>query len=155
MKGFWFQINIGLFLSLGVGSGLLQRNWSTFWDFFYVAQFFAILYLACSLSPSQNRYIRAISKSMIWAYAAFFACAAVLAAERLWLINGDSYPSFMGTFYQKFDIPTYEAIPDCSEGGGDWFEKSDKTVIRCGSNWLTGTTIILNQPSPEMKDQTK
>ncbi|MGL5384943.1 MAG: hypothetical protein ACRDCA_03640 [Serratia sp. (in: enterobacteria)] len=107
------------------------------------------------MSGSRHRLSRLIGKSMLWVYAAIFACAAVLAAERLWLINGDSYPTFMGTVYQKFDIPTYEAIPDCAKGGGDWFEKSGKTVIRCGSDWLTGTTIIVNQPSPELKDQTK
>ncbi|MGQ6550941.1 hypothetical protein ACUNEV_25905 [Serratia sp. IR-2025] len=155
MKGFWFQINIGMFLSLGVGFGLLQRNWSTFLGFFYVALFIAVLYLVSHLSTSRNRFSRAFGKIMLWVYAAFFACVALLTVERLWLINGDSCPSFMGTVYQKFDIPTYEAIPDCSKGGGDWFEKSDKTVIRCGSNWLTGTTIILNQPSSELKDQTK
>lgn len=83
MKGFWFQLNIGLFLSLGVGFGLLQRNWSTFWGFFWVALFIAVLYLVSYMSDSRHRLSRLIGKSMLWVYATIFACAAVLAAERL------------------------------------------------------------------------
>lgn len=156
------QIVIGLWFAMAAFLGTMARSWETFIAFLSVAAFFGGLGFA-GVFISGELFKRSGLKGRFWTFADtavravgyaylalfFIAIAASLLAgiERLYLVNGDSYPRFLAKNLGTADMHTIDALraKECKNTGIDVYEKAGNVwVIRCGFSWLDGKTYISN-----------
>ncbi|EMP3151668.1 hypothetical protein WDX82_005125 [Salmonella enterica] len=166
------QISIGLWLAMAAFFGTMTRSWETFGAFLAVAVFFGGLGFA-GVFISGELFKRSGLKGRFWtftdkavralgyAYLAFFfigiAAALVGGLERLYLVNGDSYPRFLAKNLGTADMHTIDALraKECKGESIDVYEKTGNVwVIRCGFSWIDGKTYVSNaDPYRELRKE--
>lgn len=153
MKGFGFQLAVGLMLTMGVIFGLGSRSVDQFIGFVWPALFFTVLGVATDARRSANRRIRHSGTAL------YVACTAVVTAfifvpvERYYLVNAQGYPSILA---KRLDLKQGESAlllreGECKNEMISSFRKAkDLWVVRCGFDWFTGSTYITHsEPFPK------
>ncbi|WP_262145314.1 hypothetical protein [Serratia ficaria] len=119
--------------------------------FFAVGAFFAVLFLSGDARRSNSRKWQLIGKVIGGIYAVFFLMLIIVTSERLWLVNGTSYPEFLGTVKEGITIDSPEMMNGVCRTESQFYQRGNKWVIRCGFDWLTGKTIITHtSPFPDV-----
>ncbi|MDN7664056.1 hypothetical protein [Burkholderia cenocepacia] len=145
MKRFWFQLTIGGWLGMGAFAGIVGRSWGSFGVFAAIAAYFFAIGAGREAGRSTRPPVR-IAGNVVWAACALlFVGAALLAVERLYLVNGGSYPSFLAHDLGAASYSTLEKLRlnECKGEGMEVYRKGDdRYVIRCGFSWIEGHTYI-------------
>jgi hypothetical protein len=80
-----------------------------------------------------------------------FAGIGLTVIERLWLVNGNSYPSWLATSANVpagADASLYLHGHACSGNGPVWvYEKPRSVVLRCGEWWPFAKTFVVARTS--------
>lgn len=145
MKGPMFQLGIGIWFSMAAIAGIESRSWGAFSGPFVIGVFFLAIGLASDARRSQRRPLRVAGAIVMVACALIFLGALLNSAERVYLVNGSSYPSFLGRDLGAADYKTLDRLHEnqCKGDGMEIYGKADgKWVIRCGFLWLDGHTFI-------------
>jgi len=148
MKSVGMQVGIGLWLAIAVFLGLVQRSWDTFFGFAGVALFFAGVALAGVAIKSKRKPVRVLGALGVIAFVAVIVGLLLSGAERLYLVNGSHYPSFMASDLGAVDSKRMDEIraTSCPNAPLEIFEKGNAQnrywVIRCGFAYYEGHTYI-------------
>lgn len=83
-------------------------------------------------------------ESFITGAALLMLAGLLLTAERLYLVNGATYPTFLAEDLGSIDANTLEYLhkTHCSGEPMEIYRKRDFWVIRCGVAYLEGHTFI-------------
>ncbi len=147
IKGFGTQFAIGTWLSLAVCMGIMSRSWSSFWTLAAIGGFFAAGSLAGAATKSPRKPLRVLGRIGLCAFLLVMVGALLNTAERVYLVNADSYPRFLARNLGTADMHTLERLhaKECKGMGIQVYEKTNYTwVIRCGFDWFGGHTYISN-----------
>lgn len=154
-----WQVVIGMWLSMAAYIGIVARSWDTFFSFVYVAAFFAAWGAANALMRSGRKPLRVLGIVGSCAFGLVMFGGMLLGAERVYLMNAQSYPHFMAQNLGTADYHTIERLQayECKGSVVEVFEKANYNwVIRCGQTWLTGHTYISNaDPYRALRNESK
>lgn len=141
------QIFFGLILSMAIGGAVWDKSWSPvrFWLAFGVIAWLPSI--GGRMLKAQRLSVRRVGKLLLAAFAAVVLIGVLDIAERIYLVNGDSYPAWLT---QRDIGPVtratfgHLAMNECK---GRWpiqgYPKAgDVMVYRCGFDWLGGHTFI-------------
>ncbi|MBK3865187.1 hypothetical protein G3A40_36135 [Paraburkholderia aspalathi] len=145
MKGPVFQIGIGIWFSLAATAGIEGRSWGAFFGPFVIGIFFLALGLAGDARRSERRPMRNAGTIVTIACAVIFVGAILNAGERLYLVNGGSYPRLLAHDLGAADYKTLDRLhgSQCKGESMEIYGKSNSQwVIRCGFSWVDGHTFI-------------
>lgn len=145
MKGPIFQIGIGLWFSLAVMAGIESRSWGAFLAPFYIGLFFVALGLASDARRSGRRPWQVAGNVVIAGCGLLFVGSLMNTAERLYLVNGQSYPRLLARDVGAADKATLDNLHR-NQCKGELMEiygkKGGLWVIRCGFSWVGGHTFV-------------
>lgn len=157
LKGPLWQISIGLWLGMAVFLGIVGRSWQAFAGYLAFAAFFIGAGLAAEAARSQRKPLRILGKIGCIAAALVIVGAVLNTAERLYLVNADSYPRFLARNLGTADMHTIDRLRanECKDHPVEVFEKKNYTwVMRCGFSWIDGHTYISNaDPFRELRKE--
>ncbi|MGE4843428.1 hypothetical protein [Yersinia enterocolitica] len=74
------------------------------------------------------------------------------ALERGYLVNGDSYPTFLGTDIGRVNLTKFINLTETEckgMGAGSYAKANGIVVIRCGNSWFSGKTFIGHTTTPD------
>lgn len=131
-----FGAAVGSVLSCAIAAGIMGRSWDSF--FITLATGAFVIFIGAMLVAGGVR--------------ATIACVILVGfvlalAERLYLVNGDSYPPMLARDLGTADMKTLEMLraKECRGEVIEVYEKTNYTwVIRCGFSWVGGHTYISN-----------
>lgn len=142
MKRWLDQTIFGLWCAMGVGLGILSRSWETFGSFMMVACFLASGTWAARSLKAENVVVRRGATTIATIYILLVAFGFVMTIERLYLVNGSSYPSWLATKdlgeFKDDGKGNFTQISDFSKkncpGGGMEVDVKENglVVMRCG-----------------------
>lgn len=151
MKHLWNQINLGALLGCAAFLGILQRSWESFFSVAGIAAFFASGLLAAQMVGSPRRPLHVIGAVGCVAFCAVFIGWILITAERFYLVNGSSYPTFLATDVGHVDSKQVEALrvgEQCHDQVLEIYEKTDFWILRCGYSYFDGHTFISHGAHP-------
>jgi len=155
LKGFGFQLVVGLLLTMGVIFGMGSRSVDQFIGFVWPALFFVALGLATDARKSGNRRARNSGTVLYVACTAVVTFFIFIGVERYYLVNGQGYPSFLA---KDLELKEGESAlqlreSECKNELISSFRKAkDLWVIRCGFDWYSGSTFISRtEPFPKQE----
>jgi hypothetical protein len=145
MKRPWFQLSIGAWLGLGAVAGIEGRSWGSFGAFALVAAYFFAIGASRQAGRSTRPPVR-IAGNVVWVACALLFVGLILSTvERLYLVNGSSYPRFLAHDLGAANYSTLEnlRLNQCKGQGMEIYGKRDNLwVIRCGFTWMEGHTYV-------------
>lgn len=151
MKHLWTQINLGALLGVAAFLGILQRSWESFFSVAGIAAFLAGGLLAAQWVLSPRRPLRVLGGIGCVAFCAVIIGWFLITAERMYLVNGSSYPTFLATDVGHVDSKQAEALrvgEQCHDQVLEIFEKTDFWILRCGYSYFDGHTFISHGAHP-------
>ncbi len=141
------QFSIGAWFALAVGMGIMSKSWETFFSFVAIGCFFASGMWATRGRKSPRPAIRAVAVGINVFFFGVLVSGLVFVAERLYLVNGDTYPAWLATA-DLGTVSKQELLRSpgakCVGKGGEFIQKSGGLVVfRCsGTLWYESHTYI-------------
>lgn len=145
MKGPLFQLSIGGLLGFAVLAGIEGRSWGVFFGFALIALYFFAIGASRQAARSTRRPVRIAGNVVASACALLFLGMILMTVERLYLVNGSSYPRILAHDLGAANYSTLEnlRLNQCKGDGMEIYGKrNDLWVIRCGFSWYEGHTYI-------------
>lgn len=156
-KGPFWQITVGLWLSMAVFFGITGHSWEAFFSMLSMAAFFIGGALAGELTKSQIKALRIAGKIGAIAFFAVLAGVFLMGLERVYLVTADSYPRSLTQNLGTADTKTLDMLQakECKGKLVEVFAKANNTwVIRCGFLWHESHTYISNaDPFREVRQE--
>lgn len=146
-KGPFWQISVGLWLSMAVFFGITGHSWETFFSMAGFAAFFIAGSLSGELIKSQIRAVHAAGIVGVIAFFVVIVGGVLIGLERIYLVTADSYPRFLTQNLGTADMKTLDMLraKDCKGKAVEVFEKANNTwIIRCGFAWYDSHTYVSN-----------
>ncbi len=130
---------------MGVTAGIEGRSWSAFFGPASIGLFLAVLALSIGAMGSKHSGLRVTGLFVSLACLVVFAGAILNVGERLYLVNGKTYPHFLARNIGAASHATLDRLQlaDCKGTGMEIYGKADhEWVIRCGFSWFGGHTYL-------------
>nr|CAC79195.1 hypothetical protein 18.2 kD [uncultured bacterium] len=146
-KGPFWQITVGLWLSMAVFFGITGHSWDTFFSMLAIAAFFIVGALSGEFCKSQVKPLRIAGRIGAAAFFVVLAGCVLIGFERVYLVTADSYPRFLTQNLGTADMNTLDMLSakDCKGKAVEVFEKANNTwIIRCGFGWHDSHTYTSN-----------
>ncbi|CAH2782572.1 MAG: hypothetical protein PPHEINF_2009 [uncultured Paraburkholderia sp.] len=140
-----FQLSIGGLLGLGAISGIEARSWGSFLSMALIALYLFAFAASRQAARASRRPVRIAGNTATAVCAALLVGMFLLVAERVYLVNGSSYPRW---FAHDLGAANYSDLDrlqgtECKGEGMEIYGKHDnRWVIRCGFSWIDGRTYI-------------
>lgn len=145
LKSPLFQLGVGILIGMAVAAGIEGHSWGSFFAFASIAAFYFAVGAARQATRSTRQAVRIAGNSVLIACGLLFIGGALSAVERLYLVNGSSYPRFLARDLGAASYATLDKL-HAGECKGQMMEiygkADDEWVIRCGFNWYEGHTYI-------------
>ena len=131
--------------------GIMAHSWEPVWTMSLIALFFGIGAWADAVRKAKrdagenSPFASTVLLGQVTILIAVLVAGVGLTAERVYLVNGDSYPAFLtsrdlGTSNDDGLLKLTNAV--CKQQPGEIFRKAGNlTVIRCGMLWYQGQTF--------------
>lgn len=151
------QLSIGLWLALAVGIGILSRSWEAAAAPLLAGTFFLAPTFAWRGIGVTNAPLRIVSWLVVIGWVIAFLMMFFGTVERLYYVNGDSYPRWLATGELQKPANGANVIDElrngpCKDAGIEITGKRDGVyVIRCGFSWYDSKTYLANfDPMPTL-----
>ncbi|WP_156350195.1 hypothetical protein [Achromobacter sp. 2789STDY5608633] len=143
-KGPLAQISFGLWFSIAIFVGITGRSWQAFGVYCLIGLFFIGLGLAAEALRSKHKALRTLGLAGCAVALAIFIGGLLAGIERLYLVNADSYPSFLASEKNLASPAELDQLRanECPDEVLTIYEKSNGWVIRCGDFWFDGPTFL-------------
>lgn len=148
------QINLDAFMAgtlcaMGATFAVLSASIDVFVSFAVMAGFLALPSLGRDLLASGGRIARPLGRAALALFFLGVLFGVMAVSERLYLINGSSYPNWLATelsgswnTVQNQDVVRKSCH---GRGGVEVLNKADgRAVLRCGFSWAPGNTFVAN-----------
>lgn len=145
LKGPLNQLGVGISLGLAVSAGIEGRSWGAFFGIASIAAFFFAISAGVQASRSNREAIRVAGKSVLIACTLLFIGIVLSEIERLYLVNGTTYPRVLARDLGAANYATLDKLraDQCKGQTMEIYSKADNLwVIRCGFGWYEGHTYI-------------
>lgn len=139
------QIVIGMFFSIGVMAAIDSRSWSASFGPVCVGLFFMALALSMNAMDSKRATLKTTGIAVSIACMLVFVGAILSVGERVYLVNGKTYPRFLATDIGAANHDTLDRLRHAQCRGSlmeIYGKTNDEWVIRCGLSWIGGHTFV-------------
>jgi hypothetical protein len=137
------QLIAGAWLSLAVAYGLLSRSASSAFALMGAGAVFTLPIFASRGARSPRGALRLLSRAVLAAFAVFMVVMVLATVERVYLVNGDSYPAWLASGrLGKVTDGDIEQLrrTSCSHDPIEVLQKKGYVVLRCGFAWYEPST---------------
>lgn len=137
------QLSIGAWLSMAAAFGIMSRSVETASSTLIVGAVFTAPMFAARGVSSANKALRWLSRAIIFGVAAFLLVGLLSTIERVYLVNGKTYPRWLarGELGRVDDAALGRLrATDCKNDPIEIFQKDGFVVLRCGFAWYEPST---------------
>ena len=140
------------FLSMMLASGLFFGIWH--WSYAAGKNIVEIMtytsapIMAWSLRDAPSLWLRRVGSAILLAWTIGLAYVVLITADRLWFVNGGSYPAWLATeaTVTPENARTLRGVGSLcglDKGIGTIEEKDNGVFMRCGFEWRPGNTFLI------------
>jgi len=144
MRNLAAQMIIGGWGALAVGFGILSRSWETFTTFGVIGLFFVAGHASGVALRSSRPGMRVLGMAGTAAFFGVIVFGLVAGAERVYLVNASSYPTWLASDQGPVNADRLLANldPKCAGKTAEIYEKDgNRAVVRCGGfSWYDSYT---------------
>lgn len=146
------QILLAILLGVLTFLSIVGQTFTLLLSALLIYCFFAFGALSLHAITANKKPLRVLGVVGIVSFALVIIGTLLNTLERGYLVNGDSYPTFLGTDIGQVDLTKFIDLTETEckgMGAGSYAKENGIVVVRCGDSWFSGKTFIGHKTTPD------